>query len=157
MARRYYVYIMASRSLNLYTGVTSNLKGRVFQHKVGLVEGFTKRYRIDRLVYFAALATPREAISWEKRIKSWRREKKLMLIRSANPGLLDLAEDWYDKKQVGKSEMQIPRCARDDKRGTEPPLLSFRAIALLGGEESAFESWLAETQVPRTKAVKASG
>lgn len=112
MAKRYYVYILASRSLNLYTGVTSNLKRRVHEHKSGLVEGFTTKYRIERLVYIQEFPTAREAIACEKRIKSWRREKKLALIRASNPGWLDLADDWYDKKQlrhVDPSTLPRPR------------------------------------------------
>ena len=100
MAKRYYVYILASRSLTLYTGVTSALKRRVLQHKLGSLKGFTRKYRIERLVYFESFADANQAIACEKRIKSWRREKKLALIRAANPGWVDLAEDWYDKEQL---------------------------------------------------------
>ncbi|MEE9235230.1 MAG: GIY-YIG nuclease family protein [Candidatus Acidoferrales bacterium] len=116
MARRYYVYILASRSLNLYTGVTNNLKRRVLEHKQGLLEGFTKKYRIERLVYFEEFANAREAIAGEKRIKAWRRQKKLALIRTVNPGWLDWAEHWYDKKQLRHADPS-PRSfgARDDR------------------------------------------
>ena len=100
MGKRYCVYILDCRSLNLYTGVTSDLKRRVLQHKLGSVEGFTREYRIDRLVYFDSFTDANQAIACEKRIKSWRRQKKLALIRVANPGWADLAEDWYDKQQL---------------------------------------------------------
>ena len=107
MAKRYYVYILASRSLNLYTGVTNNLKRRVLEHKLGVVEGFTKKYRIERLVYFESFADARQAIGCEKRIKAWRREKKLALIQDSNPGWLDLAEHWYDKKQLRHADPSL--------------------------------------------------
>ncbi len=107
MAKRYYVYILGSRSLNLYTGVTNNLKRRVLEHKLGLLEGFTKKYRIDRLLYFEGFPDAREAISWEKRIKAWRREKKLALIQENNPGWLDLAEHWSGKKQLRHADPSL--------------------------------------------------
>lgn len=107
MAKRYYVYILASRSLNLYTGMTNNLKRRVLEHKLGLVEGFTKKYRIERLVCFQEFASAREAIACEKRIKSWRREKKLALIRISNPGWLDLAEHWYGKQPLRHADPSL--------------------------------------------------
>ena len=96
--RTYYVYILANRSRNLYTGVTNSLKRRVLEHKEGSVPGFTRKYRINRLVYFASAGDIRAAIAQEKRIKAWRREKKLALISRNNPGWLDLAADWFDKK-----------------------------------------------------------
>ncbi len=107
MAKRYYVYILASRSLNLYTGVTNNLKRRVLEHKLGQVEGFTKKYRIERLVYFQEFARAREAIAHEKQIKAWRREKKLALIRAVNPGWVDLAENWYDGKEFRHADPSL--------------------------------------------------
>jgi len=106
---QYYVYIMASRSLNLYTGITNNLCRRALEHKRGEVEGFTKRYRIDRLVYYETFRYVGNAIRREKQIKSWTRAKRLALIKSTNPTWQDLAEDW------GKpAKLQIPRFARDD-------------------------------------------
>jgi len=107
VTKRYYVYILASCSLTLYTGVTNNLKRRVLEHKLGLVEGFTKKYRIERLVYFEEFASPHQAITCEKRIKSWRREKKLALIRTVNAGWLDLAEHWYGKKKLRHADPSL--------------------------------------------------
>ena len=109
--KRYYVYIMASRSLNLYTGVTNDICDRALDHKQGLIDGFTKRYKINRLVYFETFRYIGNAIDREKQIKSWSRAKKIALIKSKNPTWIDLAEDW------GKPiKMQIPRSARDDKQ-----------------------------------------
>jgi len=90
----YHVYILASASGVLYTGVTSNLERRVMQHKQGLLEGFTKEYEVKRLVYFEGFGEVREAISREKQIKRWRREKKLALVKGMNPKFRDLSEDF---------------------------------------------------------------
>ncbi len=71
--RRYYVYIMASRSLNLYTGITDNVYRRALEHKSGSIGGFTKRYNINRLVYYETFRYVGNAIGREKRIKAWAR------------------------------------------------------------------------------------
>lgn len=94
MERRYYVYILASRSRNLYTGVTNDLRWRVLEHKQGLLAGFTKKYRIHRLVYFESFNDVREVLGREKRIKAWRRGKRVALIKSANLAWDVLAADW---------------------------------------------------------------
>lgn len=87
------VYILASeRNGTLYVGVTSDLAGRVRQHKEGTVEGFTKRYDVTRLVYFERHDRVTDAIQREKQIKKWRRAWKLRLIEGFNPEWLDLYE-----------------------------------------------------------------
>jgi putative endonuclease len=88
----FWVYIMASRSRVLYTGVTNDLGRRVNEHKQGLIAGFTQRYRITRLVHFEAYADIREAIAREKQIKGWVRSRKIKLIEERNPLWRDLAE-----------------------------------------------------------------
>lgn len=89
------VYILARASHStLYTGVTSNLLGRIYQHREGLAEGFTKRYGIKRLVWFEPHETMEQAILREKRIKRWPRAWKYDLIHQANPTWRDLAEDF---------------------------------------------------------------
>jgi putative endonuclease len=93
--RRYYVYILASRSRVLYTGVTGDLQRRVYQHKVGEVPGFTTRYCVTRLIYFESTPDVRAAIAREKVIKTWTREKRIRLIESVNAGWSDLAADWF--------------------------------------------------------------
>jgi putative endonuclease len=93
--KRYYVYIMASRSLNLYTGMCNNIVKRVLDHKEGVIEGFTKRYNINRLVYYETSKYVNNTINREKQIKKWSRAKKIALIRSVNPTWQDLAETWY--------------------------------------------------------------
>lgn len=87
----YHVYIMASTSRVLYIGVTSNLSRRVSQHKLGELEGFTKRYHVDRLVYCEHFFDIRGAIAREKELKGWRRARKIALIEEGNPYWEDLA------------------------------------------------------------------
>ena len=83
--KQYWVYIASNRPRTLYTGVTSDLRVRMYQHKNKLLPGFTSKYQIDRLVYFEATPEVKVAIDREKQIKKWRREKKLVLIESLNP------------------------------------------------------------------------
>ena len=94
--RQYCVYIMTNRSGTLYTGVTNNIKQRVHQHKNKLIDGFTKKYNIDRLIYVETFSDIYSAIAREKTIKGWLRKKKIELINEANPDWKDLSEDWYD-------------------------------------------------------------
>jgi putative endonuclease len=92
--RTSYVYIMTNRSQTLYVGVTNNLERRVWQHKNGAFEGFTSKYKLDRLVYCEEYSDVRNAISREKQIKGWLRIKKLNLIVSLSPEWRDLSEEW---------------------------------------------------------------
>ena len=88
------VYLLASRrNGTLYTGVTSNLIQRVWQHKNNLVDGFTKKYGVHTLVWFEVHQTMPSAIEREKAIKEWRRAWKIELIESVNPQWRDLYED----------------------------------------------------------------
>jgi putative endonuclease len=89
------VYIMASRrNGTLYTGVTSDLLGRVYQHREGVMPGFTSKHGVKRLVWFEQHATMEQAIRREKQIKKWLRVWKLELIEHDNLGWRDLAEDF---------------------------------------------------------------
>ena len=89
--KTYYVYILASkRNGTLYTGVTNDLKRRVWEHKHNLVKGFTKEYRVHILVYFEQHEDIEQAILREKKIKRWKREWKLDLIEKDNPDWKDL-------------------------------------------------------------------
>ena len=90
---QYYVYIMASRSGVLYTGVTSNLSKRVGEHKEGQIPGFTRRYKVTHLVYYESMHDVNAAIAREKQIKRWRREKKVSLIETINRAWNDLARE----------------------------------------------------------------
>jgi len=93
----YYVYIMANRSKTLYIGVTNDLNRRVYEHKRKLVPGFTSRYGLNRMVYYESCASPRDAISREKKIKGLLRVKKIALIEAMNPDWDDLSDGWYDE------------------------------------------------------------
>jgi putative endonuclease len=91
MERQPCVYMMASRWHGvLYIGVTSNLTKRVWEHKTGVVAGFTKRYRVHTLVWYELHSTMEEAIRREKAIKNWKREWKIATIESDNPNWHDL-------------------------------------------------------------------
>ena len=85
-----FVYIMGNRRPTLYIGVTSNLLKRVGQHKSRKFGGFSKRYRLKKLLYYEVFASIIQAIKREKQLKYWRREWKLDLIKSKNPTLKDL-------------------------------------------------------------------
>lgn len=86
----YWVYIIGDDRPTLYVGVTSNLVKRVFEHKNGLAEGFTKKYNLKKLLYFEEFSQVEEAILREKRLKHWKRDWKLELIRKMNPECKDL-------------------------------------------------------------------
>ncbi len=90
----YHVYILANPSGVLYAGVTNHLERRIAQHQQKQIPGFTKKYDVVRLVYFEPFSEIRSAISREKQIKGWRREKKLALIRKLNLKFRDLSEDF---------------------------------------------------------------
>jgi putative endonuclease len=92
--KRYYVYILASISGVLYVGVTGFLYARVLQHKSGETDGFTRHYRVHKLVYYETFRYVNHALARETEIKKWRREKKVALIEAQNPTWKDLAADW---------------------------------------------------------------
>jgi putative endonuclease len=108
--KTYYVYILASRSGVLYVGVTNDLERRLNQHKTKRFPGFSAKYNCDRHVWYESFTNVNEAIACEKRIKGWRREKKLALIAEMNPAMADLSVS------IGSAQLdsEIPRCARDD-------------------------------------------
>ncbi len=92
--KNYYVYIMTNKICSvLYIGVTGNLVRRVYEHKNKLIEGFTKKYSINKLVYFETTENIEDAIRREKQLKGWRRDRKNNLIEQKNPLWKDLYED----------------------------------------------------------------
>ena len=91
--KSFYIYILSSFKKVLYIGVTSNLSKRIWEHRQGVVPGFTKKYNIKRLVYYELFEDPITAISREKQLKKWSRGKKLKLIESLNPEWKDLYEE----------------------------------------------------------------
>ena len=89
--KTYYVYILASkRNGTLYIGLTNNLMKRVYEHKQGMVKGFTKKYHVDKLVYYEETNDANSAISREKQMKMWKRNWKISLIERTNPEWKDL-------------------------------------------------------------------
>ena len=95
MNKVFYIYFLTNwNNQILYIGVTNNLQRRLFEHRKGTVEGFTKKYNLKKLVYFEQTDDVYSAISREKQLKKWRREKKNNLVESLNPDWCDLAEDF---------------------------------------------------------------
>ncbi|MFP2997703.1 GIY-YIG nuclease family protein [Spongiivirga sp. MCCC 1A20706] len=94
---QYYVYIITNKKNGtLYIGVTNNLERRMFEHKNKIVEGFSKRYELTKLVYFQSFQYINDAILREKRMKKWKRAWKIELIENDNPAWNDLAQEWYE-------------------------------------------------------------
>jgi putative endonuclease len=99
--RCFYVYILANRTRRLYVGVTNSILRRVGEHKNGTAPAFTRRYNINRLVYFEANSSIVAAIHREKQLKRWSRKRKTRLIEGINPDWLDLSEGWYESSRPG--------------------------------------------------------
>lgn len=94
MSKQYYVYIMTNKiNTVLYTGITGDLIKRVYEHKQKMVEGFTKKYNINKLVYYEICNDPENAIAREKQIKAGSRKKKIGLIEGKNPEWNDLYKE----------------------------------------------------------------
>lgn len=94
--KKYYVYIMSNKKNGtMYIGVTNNLERRVFEHKNHLVDGFTNKYDLNKLVWFAETNTAESAVLKEKQMKKWNRAWKIKLIEGNNPEWKDLSEEWY--------------------------------------------------------------
>jgi len=106
--RHFYVYILSSKSRVLYTGITDNIYRRTWEHKNDANPGFTRDYKVHRLVYYETFQYVNNAIAREKAIKGWLRRKKIALIEAENPTWEDLSAGWCDGKQV-------LRFAQDDK------------------------------------------
>jgi len=92
--KNYYVYIITNKYNDvLYTGVTNSLERRIYEHKNKLIDGFSKKYNLNKLVYFEQFMDVNDALSAEKRIKGWLRQRKIDLIESLNPDWNDLSRD----------------------------------------------------------------
>ena len=95
--KTYYVYILANkRNETLYIGITNDLAKRISEHKSGMMEGFTKKYSIDKLVYYESTTDVNEAITREKRLKKWKRQWKIDLIENSNPDWRDLSVNFLE-------------------------------------------------------------
>ena len=125
--KRYYVYILASKSGVLYVGVTNDLERRIAEHKGKRMPGFSAKYHCDRLVWHEPFSSVHEALEAEKRIKGWRREKKMSLIAETNPAMADLT--------IARGPMhldsEIPRVATAPLGMTSG---DERASAMIGGQ-----------------------
>lgn len=96
MSKNYYVYILSNYTNKvLYIGVTNNLERRIFQHKFKEVDGFTSKYKVNKLLYFEETTDIDSALAREKQLKGWIRAKKINLIRKTNPYFEDLAKEWF--------------------------------------------------------------
>ena len=93
--KEYYVYILSNKRGSLYVGITNDLARRLYEHKDKLIDGFTKRYNIDRLMYFESCSDVNAAIEREKKIKGLLRNKKVELIKTMNPKWEDLSETQF--------------------------------------------------------------
>ncbi|MDH5722408.1 MAG: GIY-YIG nuclease family protein [Alphaproteobacteria bacterium] len=113
MEKLYYVYILTTqKNTVLYTGITSDLVQRIWQHKEGLVEGFTKKYNVCKLIYFEEYKNVQDAIHREKCIKRWKRAWKVELIGKMNPKWKDLNENDLIPASAGMTTMEDTRIAR---------------------------------------------
>ena len=108
--RACYVYIVTNRNhAVLYIGVTSDLEGRIWEHRAQLMESFTKRYQCKKLIYYEDYPDPRSAIDRERQLKGWRREKKIALINEMNPRWVDLFEEItadFDMSMLDKEKVE---------------------------------------------------
>ena len=94
----YYVYILSNKSNKvLYIGVTNDLQRRVYEHKNKLIEGFTSKYNVDKLLHYESTTDIKSAIEREKQLKSWSRAKKEELINKSNPQREDLSVGWFEE------------------------------------------------------------
>ena len=92
-----YVYIMASESGVLYIGITSNIEKRIQEHKLGIRDGFTKKYNVKKLVYYEESPSVEGAIEREKQLKKWSRKKKECLIEKMNPSWEDISGEFLQE------------------------------------------------------------
>ena len=127
--RHYYMYMMSNRSQTIYTGMTNGLRKRVFQHKVGINEGFTKKYKLDRLVYRESYGQVSQALAREKEVKGWLRIKKIQLIVSVNPTWADLSRGLFPdleeevQKELARAKNESASSEMHRSFGRKPPRL----------------------------------
>ena len=104
----YWVYILTNKHCTtLYIGITNDIVRRLYQHRFGEVKGFSKRYHLNRLVWIEHFRNVTDAIACEKRLKGWRRCRKIALIERKNPRWLDLSDDWEQQPKVIDRALKI--------------------------------------------------
>jgi|GEM_PF-1090953 len=110
----YWVYILTTRRCKvLYIGIANDIIRRLNQHQFGEVKGFTKRYHLNRIVWLAHFRNVNDAIACEKKLKGWRRSRKIALVDKTNPGWLDLSHDWEQQPNVYDRPWEIEKMIRD--------------------------------------------
>jgi len=115
--RKFWTYIVASKSGTLYVGITNNIDRRVYEHKNKLLEGFTSKYDCNRLVWSESWNDVRNAIKREKQIKGWTRAKKIALIVQMNPRWMDLAETWGRRVLMRNERSDEAACSFPESDG----------------------------------------
>jgi putative endonuclease len=104
----YWVYILTNKHrTTLYIGITNNLSRRLYQHRYGALDGFAKRYHLNRVVWIEHFRNVSDAIACEKKLKGWRRSRKVALIEQTNPRWLDLSDDWEQQSNVYERPCKI--------------------------------------------------
>ncbi len=99
MNKKYYVYILTNKPKGtLYIGITNNLSRRVYEHQHGLIDGFTKKYKLKKLVFFEETDNVQSALQKEKQLKNWHRDWKINLVEEVNPSWNDLSELLYNNR-----------------------------------------------------------
>ncbi|MDP2210990.1 MAG: GIY-YIG nuclease family protein [Candidatus Aquicultor sp.] len=102
---RYYVYILTNKNDKvMYVGVTNNLERRMYEHKTKMIPGFTQKYNVNKLVYFEETQDVHTALTREKEIKKWRREKKNNLVVTVNSEWKDLSDGWFEISPFGRDD-----------------------------------------------------
>ena len=116
----YWVYILTNkRCTTLYIGITNNIVRRLSQHRRAEVEGFTKHYQLNRLVWVEHFRDVRDAIACEKKLKGWRRSRKIALIEQTSPRWLDLSDDWEQQPRVHDRPWHTEEIIRDSSLRSE--------------------------------------
>jgi putative endonuclease len=104
MNKQYFIYILTNRTNKvLYIGVTNDLVRRMYEHKHGIIEGFTKKYRLNKLIYYETTNDVKSAIEREKQLKNWHREWKRNLINEVNPEWYDLSTEFLGDAEINSA------------------------------------------------------
>ena len=116
----YWVYILTNKHrTTLYIGMTNDIEGRLWEHRWGETKGFTKRYHLNRLVWFEHFRDVSDAIACEKQLKGWLRKRKIELIERTNPNWVDLSADWDDEPKPDIVPWDTEEMIRDSSLRSE--------------------------------------
>jgi putative endonuclease len=105
--------------MTLYMGITNNIIRRLYQHRYGDVEGFAKRYHLNRIVWLEHFRNVNDAVACEKKLKGWRRSRKIALVEQTNPGWLDMSDDWEQQPNVYDRPCNIEEMILDSSLRSE--------------------------------------